>query len=118
MKIYVSHSKEIDYVNELYKPIRDSDLNSRHEFFLPHESERPTNTKEIIKNSSLILAETSFPATGQGIELGWAEMFRVPILCVYKEGSEISGSLKYITKNFISYTDEKDLIIKLQNYLQ
>lgn len=117
MKIYVSHSKEFDYLNKLYKPIKESSLNSKHEFFFPHESGKSVNTKDTIKNSDLILAETSFPATGQGIELGWAENFGVPILCFYNEGSKISGSLEYVAKNIISYADEKDLITKLADYL-
>lgn len=117
MKIYVSHSKEFDYPNELYKPIRESDLNLRYEFFLPHESGKLVNTKDIIKGSDLVLAETSFPATGQGIELGWAENFGVSILCLHKEGANISGSLKYITEDFITYIDQKDMITKLTDYL-
>ena len=117
MKIYVSHSKDFDFLNELYKPIRASTLNNQHEFFLPHENDRAINTQEVIKKSNLILAEVSFPATGQGIELGWANLLHIPILCVSKEGNKISGSLKYITKDFITYTDAADLIAKLRERL-
>ena len=117
MKIYISHSRDFDYLNQLYKPIRESDLNSKYEFFLSHEDNRSINTKDIIKNSNFILAEVSYPSTGQGIELGWAEILNVPILCIYKEDAKISDSLKYITKDFISYTDKENLIIKLVEYL-
>ncbi len=78
---------------------------------------RDVNTKEIIKNSDLIIAEVSFPATGQGIEIGWADIFGVPILCVSKEGQKISGSLKYITDKFITYSDSQDFITKLSEFL-
>ena len=118
MKIFVSHSRDFDYKNELYKPIRKSVLNNIYEFFFPHENENSINTEEIIKNSDLILAEVSFPSTGEGIELGWANMLDVPILCVCKEGAKMSGSLKYITKDFIIYKDSTDLvnqIAKLMN---
>ena len=117
MKIYISHSREFDYLNELYKPIRESILNSQHEFFLPHENNRSIITKEVIKDSKLIVAEISFPSTGQGIELGWAEMLQIPILCIYKEGVKFSGSLKYLTKDFISYSDKNDLMERLDAFL-
>jgi hypothetical protein len=117
MKIYISHSREFDYLENLYKPIKDLGLNSDHEFFLPHENEKSHNTKDGIKNSDLIIAETSFPSTGQGIELGWAETFGKPILCIHKEDIDISGSLKYITDKFISYKDTEDLIIKIKKFL-
>ncbi len=117
MKIYVSHSRELDFVNELYKPIRESELNDQHEFFLPHENDWSVNFKEILKDLDLVVAEVSFPSTGEGIELGWAEMMDVPIVCIYKEGAKISGSLKYICKTFISYADSKDLIQKLAAHL-
>jgi hypothetical protein len=117
MKIYVSHSKDFDYLNQLYKPIRESDLNTEHEFFLPHENGRSVNTKEIIKESDLILAEVSFPSIGQGIEVGWAEILNVPILCMYKETVKFSGSLKHVTNKFISYTNEEDFITKLTVFL-
>ena len=117
MKIYVSHSQDFDFLNSLYKPLRTSGLNTNHEFFLPHESDKFINTQEVIKNSDLILAEVTFPSTGQGIELGWASMLKIPILCASKEGSKISGSLNYITKNFIIYTDSADLVAKLAKFL-
>ena len=117
MKVYVSHSRDFDYLNQLYKPIRTSVLNEKHDFYLPHEKAESINTKEKIKNSNLILAEVSFPSTGQGIELGWAENFNIPVLCLYKEGSRFSSSLEYITKDFTSYKDERDLIKKLIDFL-
>lgn len=115
MKIYVSHSREFDFKEELYKPIRESDLDKNHEFFLPHENDSYIDAKEIIKNSNLLLAEVSFPSTGQGIELGWADMLNIPIVCIHKEGSKISSSLKSITEKFFTYKDSSDLIVKIAN---
>lgn len=94
-----------------------SDLNNQFNFFLPHEDGKSVDTKEIIQNSDLILAEVSFPSTGQGIELGWANIFKIPILCVSKENTKISGSLKYLTQDFITYSDSKDLINKIRIFL-
>lgn len=105
MKIFVSHSREIDFINDLYNPITNSDLAKEHQFYFPHDNNKSVNTKDIIRNSDLVLAEVSKPATGQGIELGWAESFGVPIICISREGEKTSGSLKYLTDKFGTYKD-------------
>jgi len=117
MKIYVSHSKNFDYKKELYEVLENSGLNQ--EFILPHkESNSSFNSKELFKNKQcdLVLAEVSLPATGQGIELGWADAYQVPLVCVYKKDAKIAGSLKVITDQFIEYENTSDLISKLKNY--
>ena len=113
MKIYVSHSRHFDFKNELYDVLESSNL--KHDFIFPHkESDAPFNSKELLKNKNcgLVLAEVSYPATGQGIELGWADAYAIPVICIYKKGSEISGSLKVVCETFIEY--EKDLVEKLR----
>ncbi len=118
MKIFISHSRDFDFENELYKPLKNSSLNLINAFFFPHEDGRNVNTQEKIKYSDLILAEVSFPSTGQGIELGWATGFGVHIICVSKEGAVISSALKYVTTDFITYSDKEDLVNKLTNFLK
>lgn len=119
MKIYFCHAKEFDYVNELYRPIRESIFNTQHEIFLPHEDVSKTvKTKDIIKSSDIVFAETSLPATGMGIELGWADAFGVPIVCFYRKGSKISGSLRFIAKDIIEYADSEDLIEKVMTTIR
>ncbi len=117
MKIYFGHSKGFDFKNELYKPIRESILNSEHKILFPHETNEFFNSKDSIKNYDLMIAEVTFPATGLGIKLGWAEMLGTPILCVSKKGCKISGSLKVVTKDFIEYSDTKDLINRVQEFI-
>ncbi len=117
MKIFVSHTKKSDYEDELYEPLRKSHLNNEHDIFLPHEGDRNVNTKSEIQASDLMLAEVSFPATGSGIEIGWADAADVPLLCVHKAGMKISGSLKFLTEDFIEYNSPEDLISKLSDYL-
>ena len=71
MRIYISHSSKYDYINKIYNPIKNSDLVKTNTFFLPHEDKNKiVNTKDIISNYDLVIAEVSLPATGQGIELG------------------------------------------------
>lgn len=116
MKIYISHSTSFDYKNEIYIPIRNSDLNNLHNIILPHEkSEIPQITKDIIKSQDIIIAEVSYPSTGQGIELGWANIYERPIICFYKKGCKYSSSLKIISENIIEYTDVNDLLLKIKS---
>lgn len=118
MKIYVAHSSSFDYANELYKPLRESDLNNQHEIALPHEiSTDQFDSETYLKTCDLVIAEVSYPSTGQGIELGWAAYLKVPILCIYKSGTKPSGALKVVTSDFIEYSDSSDMIAKLIDFL-
>ena len=118
MKIYISHATSFDFKNELYVPLRNSDLNKEHEIILPHEqSDKLFPTKEMLKHFDLVLAEVSFPSTGVGIELGWANEKGVPIICIYKKGIKVSSSLKAVTDQFIEYDSVKDLIASLTSSL-
>jgi hypothetical protein len=115
--IYVAHSKDFDYKHELYSPLRSSDLNSRYEIVFPHETDQFIKSKEIIQRSQLVIAEVSFPAIGEGIELGWADSFGIPIICLYKEGIMPSRSLQVVARTVISYTDAADMLSKIENLL-
>ncbi len=120
MKIYVSHSRLFDYKSDLYEPLKNSILNGTHQFILPHDiSQESYPSKKLFtdKGCDLILAEVSFPSTGQGIELGWANILGVKIVGVYKKGSKISSSLNEVTKDFIVYENREELVNKLQQYL-
>lgn len=57
MKIYIGHSRQWDYKRKLYRPILDSNLNKEHEIILPHIGEKTFNTKNIIEESDLFIAE-------------------------------------------------------------
>lgn len=121
MNIYVSHSRHfMDYQKELYEPLENSELAKKHTFVLPHKaSGMPFNSKEKMQDGSfdVILAEVSYPATGQGIELGWADFCNLPIICAYKSGAKVGGSLKALTDKFIEYNDSSELIDKLEKII-
>lgn len=119
MKIYIGHAKCFDFKNELYKPITESILNEEHTIILPHEeSEKPSNSKDFLKTCDLMIAEVSYRATGLGIELGWADMLGVTILCIFRQGVKISSSVKFLTDNFIEYSDSHDLVEKIKEFIQ
>lgn len=119
MNIYISHcGGNYDYENELYKPIKESELAEVHHFFLPHEPQNiDTDAVTELKHTDVLVAEASFPSTGQGIELAQAKAADVPIICFYKTGAKTSSSLRFVTDKIIEYTDISDLFIKLQTEL-
>ena len=111
MKIYIAHSRDIDFINELYKPIKNSVELSNCEFILPHERKQENNNNRMIyKNLDMIIADVSKPSTGLGIELGWANDDNVKIYCIYKKGFKYSSSLKTVSNNFYEYSNELELI--------
>lgn len=100
MKLYLTHSTSYDFKTELYEPIMASELYKLHQITLPHLTKEFINSKEVIAKADLILAEVSYPSTGQGIELGWAENFGKNVICFYKAGSKYSGALKVVSSIF------------------
>lgn len=114
MNIYFPHSKQLEY-EDYYTAIRSSSLLSNHTCILPYEKNiTPENSKPLIKKADLIIAEVSYPGTGLGIELGWAECMNKKIICVYMDGYSLARSLNIVTQDFISYKDFSDLIKKLE----
>lgn len=113
MKLFFSHYRHAEYEQELYAPLRASALNQQHEIILPHEHGAVVNTKAAIKDADIVFAEVSNSATGVGIEIGWADAFGKPIVCLYKQGTKPSSSLQFVTKDFIEYAGSSDLVEKV-----
>lgn len=119
MKIYISHSSQYDYRNKIYNPLKESDLAKFNKFFLPHDDENKiVNTKDIISNCDLFIAEISLPTTGQGIEIGWADYANIPILCIFEKGAKISSSIRFITDKIIEYENTEDMVIKIADFIK
>ncbi len=114
MKIYIAHSREFDFRKELYEPIRKSELNELAEIILPHEeSEELFKSKEELKTVDYMVAEVSYPSTGVGIELGWANLYGTKIIALHKSGTKVSSAIKAVTDTLIEYSDSSDLIAKI-----
>jgi len=114
-KIYISHSTSFDFKKELYQPLKKAGLD--YSFIYPHEkSSKPYPVKKLFlsKKCNLVIAEVSFPSTGQGIELGWANVCDIPIICIYRKGTTHPQSIRLITKKIIKYGDNLDLIEKIK----
>lgn len=118
MKIYLAHATRYDFKKELYEPLKNSSLVKKHDIeFLFDRKKLPESTKEIIQNSDLILAEVSYPSLGEGIELGWANLLKKPIICFYKKGQLGSKFITMITQKIIEYKTADDMVKKLEKIL-
>lgn len=118
MKIYIGHSTDLKYEEKLYRPLRNSSLAEEHELIFPHDSTEFFDSKEFLREDcDLFVAEVSRASTGLGIELGWAEQFDVPILCVCRKDDKPSGALKAVTDEFKRYEDEDELVEILETVL-
>jgi len=117
MRVYVGHPSSINYEEDLYRPLRNSELNDQHTIIFPHEdSDEPFNSKDFLKDKcDIFIAEVSEASTGLGIELGWAEMYDVPIICVYREDSRISSSLTRVSNNIQEYQNTEELVKLVKN---
>ncbi|WP_460271393.1 hypothetical protein [Bacillus sp. NEAU-Y102] len=118
LNVYVGHANSFNYVDELYKPVKGSSMYTENNVVLPHEeSDKPFDSREFLKTCDVFIAEVSYAATGLGIELCWADMFGVPIVCVYKKGSKVSGSIGVLTESFVEYDSEEDMVRKIENVI-
>lgn len=119
MRIYIAHPTDMDYKNELYKPLQSDSFLSQHELILPHEdSGKIINKRDDYKNIDIVIAECSKPSTGVGIELGWFYDERKPIYCFCKAGMKPSGAVVAITKEVIEYSDSNDLVDKIKSTIE
>ncbi len=118
MKIYIGHSNDFNFKEELYMPIIESKLNEKVEFIFPHLTTQTFNSKEIIEQSDLFIAEVSRPSLGLGIEIGRAEMKNKKILCIYNEKYKKPSSLKYVNVDIFAYKDKEDMVCKLEEYIE
>ena len=114
MKIYVAHSSGFDFTTKLYKPIRSSSLNSEHEILLPQEGSVEEISRDMIRDSDVLIAEVSMPSLGAGIEMGWADAFGHPIIALYEKGSAPSFSIDNVVTDRIEYDSAEDMIGKLE----
>ena len=110
-KLYFGHSTSYDYA-KMYEKLQASSLATDYELILPYVK-KPLNSADFYTHLALFVAEVSAPATGLGIEIGWAYDRKVPIVCVFAKGAKISSSLQTVSKDFIEYENIDDMVNKL-----
>lgn len=118
MYIYISHSTGFDYQTEIYDPVRKSSLNQMHQIILPHEQGKEAYPiRDKISTLDLFVAEISFPSTGTGIEIGWADVYQIPIIALYKAGTTPSNSIHKVTDNVKEYTGIEQFLSYIEQQL-
>ena len=110
MRIYIAHSRDFDYVNELYLPLKNSEIFKQHELILPHDSDNYKHDRYFYKNIDLVIAEVSYPSTGLGIELGFLYDDNKPIYCIHRSDKKISSSINVVTNNIYSYSNSDEML--------
>jgi hypothetical protein len=118
-QVYVAHAKDFDYRNELYLPLRESELNERYKIVLPHEhSDALFSSKEFFRDwCNIFVVEATIPKLGVGIEIGWADSYGLPIIGMHRRGSKFSGSLRPMCKSVFDYESSAEMIDKLKKDL-
>lgn len=69
---------------------------------------------ELIDSSDLLIVELSEKGVGIGIEAGYAYAKKKPIFTIARTGSDISSTIRGISKAVIFYDNPEDLIGKLK----
>ena len=110
MKIYVAHSRDFDYQNELYVPLKNSEIFKQHEFILPHDDNNYKHERDFYKSIDLVIAEVSYPSTGLGIELGFLYDDNKPIYCIHQSDKKISSSISVVASNINVYSNLNEMI--------
>ncbi|QGA80311.1 hypothetical protein [Candidatus Nanohalobium constans] len=112
MKIYIGHSSSMDFRGNLYEPLRNSKLSERHNLVFPHDgSDELFDSKSFLQDEAdLMVAEVSQPSTGLGIELGWADSFGLPIICIHRDGETPSSSIKAVESETVEYKDNEEML--------
>jgi voltage-gated potassium channel Kch len=65
-----------------------------------------------------MIAELSFPSTGLGIEIGYADIYKVPIIIIVKSGITISSSARVLATHIIEYSTISELVQNLKLVLK
>ncbi len=117
MKLYISHASNFDYTNELYSPLRAAFV-GEYELVLPHETNTAgVSTKAVIPECDVVVAEVSYPSTGQGIELGWASAANIRIVAIYKKGTKPSSAVNFLTTDIVEYDSKDELVSNIKRLL-
>lgn len=105
MEIYIGHSSSFDFETELYEPLQNTDFGTDVALTLPHSDDGPFESEPYLKQEcDLFIAEVSYPSTGLGIELGWADAYDVDVVCIHRNNQDISGSIPFVFDDIREYS--------------
>ena len=75
------------------------------------DAERYTRAMKTVQEADVVIAETSKPSTGQGIEIRECDSLNKPIIVIARQGSKVSGLVRGCpaTKEILFYDDVQDV---------
>ena len=117
MRIYLAHSRDFDYQNELYLPRKNSEVFKQYDIILSHDGDNYKHDRDFYKRIDLVTAELSFPLTGLGIKLGFLYDDNKNIYCIHNSNVKISGSVNAITKNIYEYKNQENMLNIIMNII-
>ncbi len=81
--------------------------------------ERYERAMQMLKNTSLMIAEMSNVSTGQGMEIQMAAILGIPILVIAKENSKVSGLVKGcpVVRKIAYYDDINEIKEDIDNFI-
>jgi hypothetical protein len=121
MILYVAHSRDFDYRQDLYEPLQSASIANLHTLIFPHEKNGvPFDSHTLLKEKKcdMVIAEVTYKSTSTGIEIGWANAYGIPVVCIYKTGGNLSRSLKYVADAVFEYTNADEMVSKVGKFIQ
>lgn len=118
--VYVGHARSFDYQKELYAPLQQLALEWPHvNLMLPHASEKFIDSRALFEKGqcALFIAEISHASTGLGMELAYASVFNVPIVCLYKNGAPVNASIRSLNAPVHGYLNQDELVQQVRTAL-
>lgn len=110
MNIQVGHSSAMNFTEDLYTPLKNSDYFTSHEWIFPHEDDNRVSAWETIKQVDLFIADVSLPSTWLWIELWICMDLWINILCIAKEWASVSNTIRKVVPEITRYADKDQLL--------
>lgn len=119
MRIYISHSRTGEWQRDLYQPLQASALAATHELVFPHTGAGDSvfDSRSLLPTVGWVIAEVSEPSLSVGIELGWANLYGVPIIFCHRRGTAVSPAAQSVAAQVIEYQTPAELVAALQTAL-
>jgi hypothetical protein len=111
LRVRVGHATGYDYEAQLYAVLRGLKLPTDATVSLPHAGGATGDcTKSFFAaGCDLFIAEVSAPSTGLGMELAYADMHGVPVVCVHRSDCRPSSSVKMVSQTILGYESPEEL---------
>ena len=111
MHIRIGHSTAFDFKTELYAPLRAMALPPDVVLSRPHETtDAGSCTLSFFEDGcALFIAEVSYASTGLGMEIGYADLLGIPVVCIHRNDMKPSSSLQRVAKKFLAYDTAEEL---------